>query len=284
MHERPIDYRFVTVAGERLHVADSAVPGDAGTTPVLVCNGIGASTRLLEPLLRAMPRRTIAFDLPGIGASRGSFIVRRLGGYAELAHALLDALGIANVAVLGVSWGGGLAQEFARRYPVRCERLLLAATSTGHVMVPPSPLVMLRMATPLRYLSAGYLRRVAGAIYGGDLRHDDRRVEEHVRRMEPPTVLGYANQLYALAGWTSLHWLHTLRQPTLVMAGVDDPIVPLANARILARLIPNAELEVYDCGHLFVLTRTASVVARVERFFRTPFRAESPSESLPRPS
>ncbi len=178
-----------------------------------------------------------------------------MGGYAALARDLLDALGLERVNVLGVSWGGGLAQQFARHYPARCERLVLAATAPGLGMVPPSPLVLLRMSTPLRYASAAYFQRVAGAIYGGDLRHDRRALEKLLRRMAPPTWRGYASQLYALAGWTSLPWLHRLRLPTLVMAGADDPIVRLVNARLLAARIPGAELEVYDCGHLFLLTR-----------------------------
>ena len=69
---------------------------------------------------------------------------------------------------------------------------------------------------------------------------------------------GYAAQLYAITGWTSLPWLCRLRQPTLVLAGDDDPIVPLVNGRILARLIPDARLHVVrGGGHLFVLEHPA---------------------------
>jgi poly(3-hydroxyalkanoate) depolymerase len=267
--QRTIAYTFHDVDGERLYVADTGRTDEAAT-PLLIFNGIGASTRLLEPLLRALHHhRVILFDLPGVGASRVASRIRRLGALATLTTQLLDRLGVDRVNILGVSWGGGLAQEYARRYPERCERLVLAATSTGHLMVPPNPLVMWRMATPLRYLSAGYAKAIAGAIYGGDLRRDSARTEEHVRRMEPPSWWGYASQLYALAGWTSLPWLHQLRLPTLVMAGRDDPLVPLVNARLLARLIPNAELEIYDCGHLFLLTRTVDAVTRIERFLAT---------------
>jgi pimeloyl-ACP methyl ester carboxylesterase len=126
--------------------------------------------------------------------------------------------------------------------------------------------VLLRMATPLRYLSAGHLQVIAGAIYGGDFRHDRALAERYARRMAPPSMLGYLNQLWALTGWTSAFWLHRISQPTLVMAGSDDPIVPLVNARLLARLIPNAELEVFDCGHLFLLTRLPQSIDSLERF------------------
>jgi len=258
-------YSYRRLGGDRLRVARTAPP-HANGPPLLVFNGIGASAELLEPLLQTLGVATVTFDLPGVGASEPSVLLRRLAGYAQLARELLDDLGIDRVHVLGVSWGGGLAQQFARQHGERVDRLILAATSTGHLMVPPRPSVILRMATPLRYLSAGYFKRVAGAIYGGDFRTDDALAERHVRRMAPPTVMGYLNQLYALAGWTSVHWLHTLPQPTLVMAGDDDPIVPLVNARVLARLIPNARLEIFDCGHLFLLTRLARSVETIEAF------------------
>ena len=78
---------------------------------------------------------------------------------------------------------------------------------------------------------------------------------------------GYLAQLYAIAGWTSLPWLSRLRQPTLVIAGDDDPIVPLVNGRLLNRLIPDARLHVVDGGgHLFLLERPAEMADLVTRF------------------
>ncbi len=69
-----------------------------------------------------------------------------------------------------------------------------------------------------------------------------------------PTLRGYATQMYGVAGWTSLPWLHTVAQRTLVMAGERDKLVLPANARLLARLLPNAHLVlVPDAGHLFLL-------------------------------
>jgi pimeloyl-ACP methyl ester carboxylesterase len=103
---------------------------------------------------------------------------------------------------MGVSWGGGLAQQFTRQYPQRVQRLVLAATPTGHLMVPPRPSVMLRMATPLRYFSAGYFKAIAGDIYGGDFRKDTEFTERYVRRISPPSLVGYVHQLWALTGWT----------------------------------------------------------------------------------
>jgi poly(3-hydroxyalkanoate) depolymerase len=267
--ERRITRGFRSVGGERIWVVDS-VPRRAkvaARTPLLLLNGIGASTSLLEPLLeRPELPRVIAFDLPGVGASTPPSRMRRMRHYATLVADLLDALDVLRAHVLGVSWGGALAQQVAFQYPEQCARLVLAATSPGQWMVPPSPRVMLRMSTPRRYTDERFFERVAGSIYGGDLRRDARAVAAVAERMVAPTLRGYANQLYALAGWSTLLWLHRLRQPTLVMAGADDPLVPLLNARILAHRIPDARLEVYDCGHLFLLTRIESVARSLARF------------------
>ena len=269
MAERRIKREFRTVGGERIWVVDAVPDRDepAARTPLLLLNGLGASTALLEPLLeRRELGRVIAFDLPGLGASTPSSRLRRMRHFATLVVELMETLDVPRAHLLGVSWGGALAQQVAFQYPERCARLVLAATSPGQWMVPPSPRVMLRMSTPRRYTDASFFERVAGSIYGGDLRHDARAVDAVAQRMVAPTLRGYAGQLYALAGWSSLLWLHRLRQATLVMAGADDPLVPLLNARILAHRIPYARLEVFDCGHLFLLTRLERVARSLAHF------------------
>jgi pimeloyl-ACP methyl ester carboxylesterase len=68
-------------------------------------------------------------------------------------------------------------------------------------------------------------------------------------------------------GWTMLPWLWTFRQPTLVLVGDDDPVAPVVNARILARLIPGARLEVFRRGgHLFLIEMAPSAAALVGGF------------------
>ncbi|WP_051807413.1 alpha/beta fold hydrolase [Actinoplanes subtropicus] len=88
---------------------------------------------------------------------------------------------------------------------------------------------------------------------------------------EAPSTAGYLAQLNAIGGWTSLPWLRRLPQPTLVIAGDDDPIVPLANGRLLSRLIPGARLHVVPGGgHLFLLERSAETAAAVADFLDEP--------------
>jgi pimeloyl-ACP methyl ester carboxylesterase len=91
-------------------------------------------------------------------------------------------------------------------------------------------------------------------------------LSEHGRHIQPPGGRGYLYQLLALAGWTSAWWLPTLRQPTLVLMGADDPIVPAVNGRILAGLIPNAQLEILPCGHLFVVSQAEQTARLVQDF------------------
>lgn len=254
-------YRDVT--GYRLRIL--AALGRPGV-PLLIFNGIGASAGLLRPLLAGLSNPALTFDLPGIGGSRQSLVPRRMRSLADLAAAVLDEMGVSRCHVMGVSWGGALAQQFAFQHPARTDRLVLAATSTGHVMVPPRPSVMARMATPLRYLDAGYFRRVAGDIYGGDFRDNPGRAARHAKLMSPPSMAGYFGQLFALTGWTSLFWLHRVQAPGLVLAGRDDPIIPLVNARLLASRLPDATLKTYDCGHLFILTRLEEVISDIDGF------------------
>ena len=84
--------------------------------------------------------------------------------------------------------------------------------------------------------------------------------------MKGSSNLGYVYQLLAVAGWTSAPWLPWLKQPTLIVMGRDDPIVPLVNGRVLARLIPNSQLKVMLCGHLFIVTMPAETASMFIRF------------------
>ena len=259
--------RIVTVGGRALRVA--VREGTAGWPPLLLCNGIGASLELLQPFADALdPRRgVIRFDMPGVGGSPAPVLPYHLGTSAPLLAGLLDQLGYPQADVLGISWGGGLAQQFALRRPDRVRRLVLVATGPGALMVPGHPRVLLRMLTPRRHRDPGYAARIAGELYGGSAREDPtvaRDLLHATTRLGP--ARGYFYQLISTAGWTSLPWLPRLRPPTLILAGDDDPIIPLANARIMHRLIPRSELHIYHGGHLELAADPGRLAAAVEAF------------------
>jgi poly(3-hydroxyalkanoate) depolymerase len=259
--------RFIEVDGVRLR---TSVRGTG--PPVLLITGLGASLDLARPFERELTARgvqAITFDAPGVGQSTAYAWPRRMPGIARTVWRMLDVLGYHRVDVLGVSLGGVIAQQVTRQAPDRVRRLVLAATGPGLGGMPGSPEVLLALATPRRYYQPDYYRRIAGRIYGGDARRDpDSLLHGSIARfIERPSMRGYLGQLYAISGWTSLPWLRTLPQPTLVLAGDDDPIVPLVNGRILARWIPDARLHVVPGGgHLFLLERPAEMAALVAGF------------------
>ena len=242
-------------------------PGDRSRPALLLFNGIGANIELVAPFLAALEgREAIIFDVPGVGGSPVPALPYRPWMMARLSAQLLDQLEHERVDVLGVSWGGALAQQFAFQHAARCRRLVLAATSPGHLMVPGKLAVLLKMASPRRYKDREYMNRNAGDLYGGALRGSPELAREHLRHVRWSSDYGYYLQLLAGLGWSSLPWLRLLRQPTLVMYGVDDPLVPAANAKILAALIPDSRLVSIDDGHLFLVTSAAQSARLIADF------------------
>lgn len=261
--------RVVSVNGQSLRVAERR--GNPNKPPLLIFNGIGASIELVLPFAEQLDpeQGVIAFDAPGVGGSPTPVLPYRFSCLANLATKLLNHLGHAQADVIGLSWGGFLAQQFAHDHPTRCRKLILAATSCGVAMVPPSLRVLALMASPKRYTDPGYAAAIAPEIYGGAFRHDKALAATHAAKMQSSAGIGYYYQMAAVYWWTSIHWLHRIRQQTLVLGGSDDPLIPLVNTRLLASRIPNAKLHVFDDGHLFLLTQAAQVSPMISQFLDT---------------
>jgi len=261
----PAREETIFVAGIPLRVAR----GGEGP-PLLLINGLGASLEMWDPLVgRLNGREVIAFDLPGAGLSGHGRWPMRMAALARLVESLLAALGYYRVDVLGYSLGGLLAQEFAHRAPGRVRRLVLGATLPGAPSVPPNPLVALMMLSPARYYDRRLAELIVPRIAGGRTARDPGVLRAGLtpRLACPPTPVGYLHQLYAVTGWSSHLWLHKLRQPTLVVHGDDDPVVPLVNARYLAKVIPTARIHVIrGGGHLFLFDQPAAGAQVIEEF------------------
>ncbi len=259
-----------TVRGRRLRVSVRRAAGAGpARTPLLLLNGIGASLELLQPFVDQLPPglEVIRFDVPGIGGSPLPVIPYHMSTLAPLVGTLVRRLGHERVDVMGFSWGGGLAQQFAVAQRKQTRRLVLAATGTGSLMVPARPHVLARMLTPRRHQDPDYARRIAGEIYGGTMRtHPEAAAQVlHAYTRKGPTR-GYYYQLLAGAGWSSLPALRLIRQPTLIIAGDDDPLIPVINARIMQRGIPNARLHLYSGGHLALLTEARELAPVIDAF------------------
>lgn len=261
--------RRVTVLGHDVRV--SVRPGAEPGPPLLLCNGIGASLDLLQPFVDELDERieVVRFDVPGVGGSPDPKVPYNFALLACFVGRMMTALGYSTYDVLGISWGGGLAQQLAFQQPRRCRRVVLVSTGTGSLMVPARPHVLRKMVTPQRYRDAEYAVTVAAELYGGRMRE---RPDEVRRLMHDQSRVGsrrgYLLQLLAGAGWSSLPALPLIRQPTLILAGDDDPLIPLVNARIMHRLLPAAELHVFPDGHLGLVTSADELAPRIATFLR----------------
>ena len=242
--------------------------GDPKVRPLLFFNGIGANLETVVPLARRMNRSrdVITFDPPGIGGSPDAQFPYRMWSIAKSAGRIMDEMGYTTLDVYGVSWGGGLAQQFAFQYGKRVRCLVLAATAPGITMFPGRISALSKMIQPKRYSDPDYLHNNAEALYG---KMPEGRLLKHARRVQPPTSRGYFFQMLAMSGWSSLPFLPLLSQPTLILAGDRDKIVPLINAQVLKILIPNARLQVIKgAGHLFFVSRADEKVPMIRNFLR----------------
>ena len=204
----------------------------------------------------------IRFDAPGVGGSQLPSLPYRPTTVALLLRQMLRDLGHQQADVLGISWGGGLAQQFALLNPRRCRRLILVATATGAwTMVPPNPL------PPVKNL---ILRRW-GDLWGGSAKTDPDSLARALRKARiSPLSMGFLYQNTAALGFTTLPLLPLIRQRTLVLTGDDDPIIPVANGRILAAGIPHATLHVYHGGHVELATRPSLLTPLITSFLAAP--------------
>lgn len=236
--------------------------GDPDGPPVLFVNGTGGDLRVKPGVLEgplADGFDLLGYDQRGLGQSdkpEGPYTMR---GYAADAVGLVDAVtGWDHFSVVGVSFGGMVAQEIALLAPDRIDRLVLCCTSPGGVGGSSYPLHELQRLDPDE--------RIVQTILVNDTSIDRAWVDAHPevvemvrsRMVEDPTdpdvVRGARLQLEARAEHDVHDRLPTLTMPTLVCAGRTDGIAPLTNSEAIAAQIPNAELAVFDGGHTFLMS------------------------------
>jgi poly(3-hydroxyalkanoate) depolymerase len=261
---------LLSVLGQQIRVNVREGTG----VPLVLCNGIGASLEVLDPFVDQLNPDTpvVRFDVPGSGGSPNSPLPYGFPYLAVVLGRVLRKLGIVGqVDILGLSWGGALAQQFAFQNPRRCRRLILVSTGTGAIMVPGRPSVLAKMVTPRRFLDHEYAASIAGEIYGGTVRDDPSTVKRLFdRQLMAGSRVGYLHQLLAGAVWTSVFALPVVRQRTLILAGLDDPIIPVVNARIMGRLLPHATVHLHAGGHVDLITNAAELAPVIESFRDQP--------------
>lgn len=241
-------------------------------SPLLLLNGLGGLIHTFDPLRHELlDYTTITLDVPGVGKSQMPRWPMRLPRHADLIAEMLKELGVDQVDVFGVSWGGALAQEFALRHPSMVRRLILAATSAG-------PLMLVKPSDILDFFSrskSAKLRKQEGS------RNSIQTLLRFgmVKGMLTVNPRTYYHQLAALVGWTSLLRLFRLRQRTLILTGERDTLVRMYNAHLLHRTIRRAELHVLEGeGHFFVVTSPKRTAEAIREFLCQQYSDE---ESAP---
>ncbi|MCV0381939.1 MAG: alpha/beta hydrolase [Erythrobacter sp.] len=258
---------MIEAGGRTLRVAHWRLNEPSDHPPILFFNGIGANIEAVAPLAEQLTERGfVMFDMPGTGESPEPTVPYNTFTMAWTAAQVLDTLGIDVVDVMGVSWGGAMAQHFALQHSGRTRRLVLAATTAGMLMIPGKPAALSKMVNPRRYIDPAFMNEHFMTLYGGMTRRPGSK-SDHIGRLKPPTPRGYFYQLIAMLGWTSLPALPFMNKEVLIMMGGADQIVPVINGRILNAAIRNSRLEIFeDGGHLFLLTHADESVAMLREF------------------
>lgn len=241
--------------------------------PLLLIMGLGGSQKEWSRLIPALSAhcRVITFDNRGAGESIASDEPFSIPLMASDAKSVLDAAKIESAHVLGMSMGGMIAQEFAVNYPEKTRSLVLAVTGCGGpeaVLAAPEVLFALRgrgVRTPEEAFWA-----MAPFVYDADTPRE-RIAEDLAARQEKfTTPENFMRQLQAIMTWQgSFQRLSNIKIPTLVLHGVNDRLIPSANARILADAISHARLvELENTSHIFMTDQPEKSAAVILEFLK----------------
>lgn len=249
-------------AGLKLYVERGA---DETLPELLFISGSGGDLRNRPnqfdgPLAQAF--RLLCYDQRGLGRSDIPPGDYSMADYADDAARLLDALDIQQIPVMGVSFGGMVAQEFVLRHPDRVGALVLACTSAGGAGAASYPLHELYNLQPRA--------RAEAHLKVADTRHTDAWIAQHPDKWEQRIALsmrpaiqgaesddetedGNWKQLMARKGHDTFSRLHQIGAPTLLVGGEFDGIAPPANMRAIQQQIKGSQLHFFRGGHMFLV-------------------------------
>ena len=243
--------------------------------PLLAILGFATSSAILDSLAERYTERfdCVTYDNPGTGRSSKATFPHTTAALAAAAVRLMDELEIESAHIAGISLGGAIAQELALRFPHRVRGLILVATSpAGPLSTPPG----------VRAVATAACSRALGPLFFTPqfMRGEPAAAAKLMRSVaiHPAAPWSVFGQLLAAGLHDRTLDLHRIRAPTLVLAGDDDFLVPIDNARLLAERIPDAELRILHGRHGFSLERPEETFAAITEWLdrRRPQTAAAP--------
>lgn len=235
----------------RFGALDAAVCGSGPT--VVFLHGIGSSSRAFTKQLEQLGDRfrCVAFDAPGYRSSPTLDDVPSISNYADTVAEALDAGGITTTHLVGVSWGGVIAANFAVNHRRRVDRLILADTSRGSGTDPRKSEAM--RARPDELVAAGsvaFAHQRAPRLVSANA--PESLVQAVATDMaESLTPQGYRDACESMAKADQSDLLKLIESPTLIVVGAEDIVCPPSEAGLIQDLVPNSGLRIIDgAGHL----------------------------------
>ncbi|MDU9006170.1 alpha/beta fold hydrolase [Sedimentitalea todarodis] len=267
-HAEPEHGEYHTICADGVNLRVFTLNEGRSGPPLVICNGLGQAVEMLYPLMHEFPDRPIiAFDAAGVGRSDVPDKVTTIPQHAAMLHGILSELNVGRCDVMGISWGGAVAQQLAYDHPKVVRKLVLAITSTGGIgSWWGTPLALSEIMFPFRYVNKAYGDFIGPFMYGGEAVLQPWLFKEYARNAIRPSYEGYSAQVKALCSWTSIPWLGQLTQPTQIIGGALDTLIPVANQVLLASLVPNARLRIYPAGHLLMYSLRSDVGELVADF------------------
>lgn len=238
--------------------------------PLLHISGSGGDLRRTMPAASPLNEvfEGLHYDQRGLGQTTSGEGQPTMADFADDAAALCDALGWNRCHVMGTSFGGMVAQHLAIRHPDLIDRLVLNCTSPGGPQ-PSYPLHEIQALTPQERADAWMplldTRYEPGEEIPGLGSLTEYFREAQTAEQAPDAAAGFARQLEARRLHDATAGLPGVAAPTLVCAGRYDGIAPLSNSEAIVDAMPNAELEVFEGGHAFMM-QDRRAMARIREF------------------
>ena len=228
--------------------------------PLLYIGGTGGDLRnkpnqLDSPITKFF--EVISYDQRGLGQTSkppGQYSMQQ---YADDAANLLDELELENIPVVGVSFGGMVAQELIKRHPRKVSKLVLACTSAGGYGGSSYPLHELELLEEEerleRFIMINDLRISESWVLENEEQFNSLKINSRNRNPYKPDPENLLKQLLARKDHNTFEDLRHIDIPVFLMGGKYDGIAPVSNMEAMHEEIKDSKLKFYEGGHLFLI-------------------------------